>query len=279
MTCRPRRGARLASSLLGLFFGGVALAAPASHLGPPVVGLKVGPIEKDQLVLTLILGESAVPACTGHVRGTVTFFDASPGASMAGPLVPGPEGCQVSAPISYDAFSVEAIGRARGDVLEVRFVGERTGQGKSQGIDWKASVPRAAVQLTESMRVTLRRFTKSPEIHLGGLGVKTTKVNADVELFVPLRFNLKVIEVRCEVEVNGKNVASGEKEKFIVYGGRANRIRIPVSVNNGAVLSAAGSALVKGGKVDGKMTGLARLRLPGGDVDFPLEFPVKLSLW
>jgi len=30
--------------------------------------------------------------------------------------------------------------------------------------------------------------------------------------------------------------------------------------------------------VDWKLTGLARLRLPGGDVDFPIEFPVKLSL-
>ena len=68
------------------------------------------------------------------------------------------------------------------------------------------------------------------------------------------------------------------KEKFIVFGGRANRIRISVAVDNGAALAAAGSTLTSGGNVDGKLTGLARLRLPGGDVDFPIEFPVKLSL-
>lgn len=126
--------------------------------------------------------------------------------------------------------------------------------------------------------MTLRRFMKTPDIHVGGLGLKTTTVNAEVEVLSPLHFNLRVAEARYKVEANGKEVASGAKERFLVHGGRPNRIQVPISVNNGAAIAAAGSTLARGGKIDGKLTGLARLRFPGGDLELPIEFPVKLSL-
>lgn len=228
--------------------------------------------------VALVLAPSAAGSCTGQARGNLTFFGAPPGAPLAGTLAQGPGGCELAGSVSWSALPAEAFGRARGDVLEVRFQGERKGGGKATPVDWGAPVPRAAVGLTESMRVTLRRFVKAPEIHFGGLGVKTTTVNAEVEVLSPLQFNLKVLEARYEVEVNGRKVASGVKSKFIIHGGRANRVEVPIEVRNGAAIAAAGSTLVKGGKVDGKLTGLARLRLAGGDVDFPIEFPVKLSL-
>ena len=228
--------------------------------------------------IALVLGPSVAGSCTGQARGTLTFFGAPPGAPLAGTLAQGPGGCELAGSVSWSALPAEAFGRARGDVLAVRFQGERTEGGKAQRVEWGADVPRAAVGLSESMRVTLRRFVKAPEIHLGGLGMRTTTVNAAVEVVSPLQFNLRVLEARYEVEANGRQVASGVKEKFIVYGGRSNRIEVPIAVSNGAAIAAAGSTLVKGGKVDGKLTGLARLRLPGGDVDFPIEFPVKLSL-
>jgi hypothetical protein len=229
--------------------------------------------------VALLLAPSVAEKCSGPFRGNLTFYDVPPGAPLTGTLSQGAGGCELAGPISWEALSGEAIGKARGDVLTVRVLGERIEGGKSRKVDWRADLPRAAVGLAESMKVTLRRFTKAPEIHLGGLGVKTTTVNADVEVLSPLHFNLKVVEARCEVETNGEAVASGVKEKFLVYGGRSNKIQIPVVVNNGAAIAAAGSTLMKGGKVEGKLTGLARLRLPGGDVDFPIEFPVKISLY
>lgn len=268
-------------AILGLLVAAPVLGAPAQHVppaGPPIVGLRIGPIGAEKMDVALLLAPAVAGKCAGQFRGNLTFFDAPPGAPLAGTLSPGAGGCELAGSISWAALSGEAIGKARADVLTVRVQGDRIEAGKTRKVDWGATVPRAAVQLTESMRVTLRRFTKPPEIHLGGLGVKTTTVNADVEVLSPLRFNLKVVEARCDVETNGKHVASGLKEKFLVYGGRTNKIQLPIVVNNGAALAAAGSTLMKGGKVDGRLTGLARLRLPGGDVDFPIEFPVKLSL-
>ncbi len=268
-------------AILGLLAAAPVLGAPAKQAppaGPPIVGLRIGPIGAEKMDVALLLAPSVAEKCTGKFRGSLTFYDAPPGAALEGTLSPGAGGCELAGSVSWEALSGEAIGKARADVLTVRVQGERVDGGKARKVDWGAAVPRAAVSLTESMKVTLRRFTKAPEIHLGGLGMTTTTVNADVEVLSPLRFNLKVVEARCEVEVNGRAVASGVREKFLVYGGRTNRIQIPIAVNNGAALAAAGSTLMKGGKVDGKLTGLARLRLSGGDVDFPIEFPVKLSL-
>lgn len=230
------------------------------------------------MTVALVLAPNAVGECSGQARGSLEFFDAPPGAPLAGTLTPGPGGCELTGSISWSGVPAEAIGRVRGDVLPVRFQGERTEGGKPRKVDWGAEVPRAAVGLTESMKVTLRRFVTTPEIDLEGLGVKTTTVNAQAEVLSPLRFDLRVLEARYEVEANGRTIASGVKEKFIVHGGRVNRIEVPIAVSNGAALAAAGSTVFRGGKVDGKLTGLARLRLPGGDVDFPIEFPVKLSL-
>ncbi len=273
------RGARpLAAGLVALSTLLAAPTPPAAAAGPDVVGLRIGPIGTEKMDVALVIAPSAAGKCAGPFRGTLTFYDAPPGAPVAGTLAPGPGGCELAASLPWSAFSGETIARARADVLTVRFQGEWNDRGKARSVDWGAPVPRAAVALTESMKVTVRRFTKAPEIHLGGLGVKTTSVNADVEVYFPLAFNLKVLEARCEVETNGRIVATGVKEKFLVYGGRANKVQFPIVVNNGAALAAAGSTLAKGGKVDGKLTGLARLRLPGGDVDFPLDFPVKLAL-
>ncbi|MHB1047002.1 MAG: LEA type 2 family protein [Thermoanaerobaculia bacterium] len=275
-------GVALVSGATLAFAGGVRAAAPPrpASVAPraAVAGLRVGPIGAEGFGVALVLAKGAAGACAGPFRGTLEFYGAGPGARFDGALKKGPGGCEMAARLPWNALPAGAVSRARTDAVTVRFVGEVADVGRARAADWSATIPRAAVALTESMRVTLRRFVRSPEIHLGGLGVKTTAMNAEVEVLSPLAFDLRVVEARYEVEANGRKVASGVKEKFIVHGGRANRIEVPVTVQNGAAIAAAGKTLVKGGKVDGKLTGRARLRFPGGDVDFPLELPVKLSL-
>ena len=251
-------------------------AAPAAQ--PAVVGMRAGPIDAEGFGLALVLAPGAAGACSGRFHGTVAFYGAGPGARLSGTLTPAAGGCEAGGRLPWSALPAGAVSRARADAVAVRFVGEVTDAGRTRAADWGATVPRAAVGLTESMRVTLRRFVREPDIHLGGLGVKTTTMNAEVEVLSPLAFDLRIVEARYEVEANGRKVASGVKEKFIVHGGRTNRIEVPVTVQNGAAIAAAGKTLVKGGKVDGKLTGHARLRFPGGDVDFPVDFPVRMSL-
>jgi len=66
------------------------------------------------------------------------------------------------------------------------------------------------------------------------------------------------------------------KEKFLLHAGRVNRLMLPVELSNGGVLSGLWKAAT-GGRVEGVLTGVAKLRVPAGELEFPFEFPVKLS--
>ena len=61
-----------------------------------------------------------------------------------------------------------------------------------------------------------------------------------------------------------------------LHAGRANRLLLPVELSHGGVLSGLWKAAT-GGRVEGVLTGIAKLRVPAGDLEFPFEFPVKLS--
>ena len=115
------------------------------------------------------------------------------------------------------------------------------------------------------------------DLHLGSIGLTDSTVNADIMVQSPLAFELRVLRATCELQVHGAVVATGAKESFVVAAGRPTLISIPVTINHKALLTAAGNVLAQMGKVEGKLTGLVRVRLPAGDVDFPVEFPVLLK--
>jgi hypothetical protein len=110
------------------------------------------------------------------------------------------------------------------------------------------------------------------------MGLKSSTVNADISVQSPLAFDLRVLQASCELQIQGQVVATGIKENFVINATRMNALRIPVTLNHKALLSATGNVLTQMGKVDGKLVGWFRIKLPGGDVDLPLEFPVKLTL-
>ncbi len=243
-----------------------------------VAGIRVGPITADRVGLTLVLTKRVAAACEGRVRGTLTFFGAATGAPVEAALARGRAGCEVPISMVWASIPAEALQRARLDSVEIQLRGDWTTGGASRPVEWNGTIPRAGIGLTESMRVTLRRFVKVPELDLGRVGFRSTTVNADVGVLVPLRFDLRVVEARCDVQVNGKRVASGGREKFILHAARENRLQIPITMDNGALVAAAGKTVLSGGKVKGLLSGHARIRLPGGDVDLPFELPVQLSV-
>ena len=274
------RGLRACAILVGL--AGPAFTTPALAVSAgralDVTGVLVGPIGSEQVGLTLVLSPKAAGRCTGTARGTLALFGAPGKSPVAGALGRGRYGCELPLSVPYAAIPATALGRARLDAVELGFQGEVQDGASRRPVDWNGFVPRGAVGLTESMRVTLRRFVEVPDLHLGGVGFARTTVTADVVVKMPLHFGLRIVEARCDVEVNGRKVASGGREKFILHPRTENRLAIPITVENGALIAAAGQTSVTGGKVEGRLTGHARVRLPGGDVDFPVDFPVRMSL-
>lgn len=266
---------RLAGCLAATIpFLALAKAAPE----PPVSGLRIGPVDPAKVGVALLVAPSAAGKCAGQFRGELGFLDAASAVQIAGNFAPGPQACELRTTLAWPDLHEKAVQGAGNDGLRVRVRGERTEGRKKTKIAWAAPVPRAAIQFTEPMKVTLPRFAQAKDIRLGALGLEATTVDAEIVVRSPLRFHLRVMQVRCELQMEGLVVATGHKDNFLIFGGRPNPIAFPVSVNNRAMLSALGSGLAKGAQAEGKLVGVARIRLSGGDVDVPVEFPVKVSL-
>lgn len=273
----PRLGA--VRRLVGCLAAAVPILALAQAApGPLLIGLRIGPIEPAKLGVVLLISPSAAGKCAGQFRGELGFLDAAPGVQIAGTFTAGPQACELRTSIPWPALHEEAVQRARNDGLSVRVRGERIEGGKKTRVAWVAPVPRGAIQFAEPMKATLPRFAQAKDMRIGALGLEATTVDAEIVVRSPLRFHLRVLHVRCELQLEGLVVASGHKENFLIFGGRPNPIAFPVNVNNRAMLTAMGSGLAKGAQAEGKLVGVARIRLSGGDVDVPVEFPVNISL-
>jgi hypothetical protein len=252
-----------------------AAAPPAAPPVPPVRELRVGPIAGTKTGMELIFAGPGAP-CGERLKGSFSVFG-SGGIPVDGIVAPHPEGgCSVRFEMSFSSLGPEVLAGANLTAVEWSLGGELSGKGKPRGVSWAGSVPREAVGLTESMKVTLRRFVAVKATHVESLGVGKSTLNADLELKNPLAFDLRFVEAAYELTVDGKPLAKGRREKFLLHAGRANRLMLPVELSHGGVLSGVWKAAT-GGHVEGVLTGVARLRVPAGELEFPFEFPVKLS--
>lgn len=238
----------------------------------------VGPINAARADIGMVLTDGAVKKCAGSYRGVMQFFEAPHGVNVSGLLKTNAGVCELTASVPWADLSEKFIQLTRSDVLQVRFRGELVDGQTVTKVNWMLPVPKAAVLLTEPMKNTVQRFAKATDVQLGGLDLKSSTVNADITVQSPLVFDLRVLHATCELEIHGKVVATGIKENFILAAKSKTLLRIPITLNHKALLSATGSVLTQMGKVEGKLVGWVRVKLPGSDVDLPLEFPIKLTL-
>jgi hypothetical protein len=64
---------------------------------------------------------------------------------------------------------------------------------------------------------------------------------------------------------------------MILHASQKNLLRLPIDVDHGALLGAAGGALVSGGDVPVQLKGRLVVRLKGGDVALPIALSGNLS--
>ena len=55
-------------------------------------------------------------------------------------------------------------------------------------------------------------------------------------------------------------------------------MKLPIDLDHGELLAAAGSALRSGGDVEGRLRGTLVVRLPGGDIPVPLDLLGRFSV-
>jgi hypothetical protein len=266
--------------MIGTFrIGALVLAlAGAGAMAPPpsLREFRIGPIDAGRAGMELVFEPNGAP-CGESVKGTFTLFGSAPGVPVEGPLVYIPEGgCSLRFDYPFSAIGPDLVGKSKVDALEWSLSGERRALPPARPIAWSGRTPRETVKLTESMKMTLRRFVAIQKIGVGSLGLVTSTVNAVLDVTNPLSFDLRIAEAAYELTVDGRPVARGRKERFVLHAKRTNRLEMPIELDHAGLLAAAGRAALGTGAA-GVFSGTGRLRLPAGDLEFPFEFPVTLS--
>jgi hypothetical protein len=260
-----------------LFSAFTLLAAAPTAPAPlsAVRELRVGPIGETKTRMELIFAGPAAP-CGERLKGSFSVFG-SGGIAVDGTVAPHPEGgCSVRFEMPFSAVGPEALANVNLSAVGWSVVGELSENGKRRTVKWAGSIPREAVKLTESMQVTLRRFVTVRDVGLGNVSIGQSTVNVDLEIVQPLSFDLGFVEASYELTVGDRVVASGRRERFLLHTRQRNTLRCPVNLDHAALLLAAGQAAWSG-EVEGMLTGVARMRVPAGELEFPFEFPVTLS--
>lgn len=239
----------------------------------------VGPIGAQRF--EVVLAARSLPAAeeARRFKGTVRFFNAPPEISVDSPMVALPGGRPaVRFYVPYSALTPELLERARLDRIDYRLTGEVFSGSRARRFASNGRIARENVQLKESMRITLRRFVRVQKIRVGQLGVRRATINVDLDVLVPLAFDLRLLEASYELTVAETPLAKGRREKFLLHARRWNRLQLPVVLDYGASLKVAGRTASSRGMANGQLAGLVRLKLPAGTLDFPFQFQAELSL-
>src|SRR5262245_61194665 len=144
-------------------------------------------------------------------------------------------------------------------------------------VEWAGTMRWADVEV-EGDKETADRFVRLGSLRLTRLSFFESEAKAEVTVRNPFSFPLRVASTRYDVFANGRAVGSGETSGLLLHPARESTLDLPVAIEHGALLAAAGSALTSGGEIDGRLKGEIQIRLANGDLAVPLDLSGRFSL-
>jgi LEA14-like dessication related protein len=128
----------------------------------------------------------------------------------------------------------------------------------------------------ESDRDTLSGFLELAHVELTRFSLLESEATAELALRNPFAFPLKIAETRYTLDADGRPVGEGGTQGRILHPRQRNVVPLPIEIDHGELLSAAGRAIVSGGEVAVRLRGHLVLRLNGGDITIPLNVSGRL---
>lgn len=124
---------------------------------------------------------------------------------------------------------------------------------------------------------TLADFLSLDDVRLTHLSLLWSEARAELSVRNPFGFPLKIAQTEYTLVANGREVGAGSTRGMILHASQKNALSLPIEVDHGELLSAAGRALLSGGDVAVRLTGRLVIRLKGGDVVVPLALSGNLT--
>jgi len=121
------------------------------------------------------------------------------------------------------------------------------------------------------------KFLSLQKVRLTEMSLLSSEAVGDLAILNPLGFDVRIAEARYVLFADGEQVGDGAARGMILHAGQKNVLQLPIEIDHGSLLAAAGQALVSGGDVAVRLKGQLVLRLKGGDVVVPLDLSGHLT--
>jgi LEA14-like dessication related protein len=255
------------TSLLAVLL--LALRAAIAPAPPPLAfTLAV----RGQTELSVTLSGPAAELAPGPFKGSIAINDSASEMPVAGAVTHAGGQFLLTVVVRYADVPADWADRFRAEGFTYRL---RT-SGGSAPREWTGMRSWKDVEV-EGGRDTLAEFLVLEDVALTNVSLLSSEARAQLSVRNPFSFALKIARMDYTLFADGREVGTGRTQGLILHPSQKNVLALPIDVDHGELLSAAGGALVSGGDVAVKLTGRLVVRLKGGDLVVPIGLSGNLS--
>ena len=129
----------------------------------------------------------------------------------------------------------------------------------------------------EGEKETARRFLRLATIEVTDVGFTESTAQAVLTVRNPFAFPLTIASTRYRLTSGARVVGTGQTRGKILRARQESTLLLPIDVDHGQLLGAAGSGILGGGSLPARLSGTLTVRLPRGDVPVPLDLSGQLE--
>jgi LEA14-like dessication related protein len=251
---------------LALFVFALRLAGPAPS-APLAFTLGV----EGQTTLRVTLSGPAGDLAPGPFRGSIALNDSPSEMPVTGTVAHAGGQWRLPVVVHYADVPADWADRFRPDGFTYRL---RASGGGSR--EWTGTRSWKDVEV-EGNREALSEFLVLDDVSLTDVSLLSSEATARLSVRNPFPFALKIAATEYVLFAAGREVGSGQTQGLILHAAQKNVLSLPIDVDHGALLAAAGGAVLSGGDVPVQLKGRLVVRLKGGDVAVPLALSGNLS--
>jgi LEA14-like dessication related protein len=223
---------------------------------------------------TVIVSGAEPRAQAGAFSGSLSLNGSSSQIPITGVARPSGQRLELSVKMRYRDVPEDWIKRFRAADFDYRLRGSVAG---GSAVEWSGTRRWGEIAI-EKREEAVSGFVKLGSIALTQFSLLESAARAEVTVRNPLSIPLKLASTRYSLFANGREVGSGSTGEMTLKAGQETTLHLPIDLDHGQLLSAAGSALGSGGVVEGRLRGSLVVRLSGGDIPVPLDLSGRISL-
>jgi|SRR6266542_1982655 len=222
---------------------------------------------------TAVLSSAMPGAPAGAFSGSLSLNGSSSEISIGGLARPSADRVNISVKLKYRDVPEDWANRFRASDFDYRLRGRLAG---GRDVEWSGTKRWDKVEI-EGGEDSVTGFVKLGSIELTEFSLFESAARAEVTVRNPFSFPLKLASTRYRLLANGREVGSGATPGTILRAEQRTTLSLPIDLDHGQLLAAAGSALRSGGEVEGRLRGTLVVRLPGGDIPVPIDLSGRFS--